>query len=587
MAGTRLVLHTAALLAAFVGTASLQAATRKELAAEHYRKAATLLEDLQAVPAPELEIEQYRLVIDAFRRVHRTTPASGYCDDALYYAAETYRAMIERFGADPYRGQAVAAYRYMARQYPQSKWTKQALALADALEKGSPAPKRAPAPTVEPAPASGREPAAIPVKTAPASGAKHRPQTMIEPPRPSPQAQGTAAVTDIRYHSGSYGTRIVLTLDRQVRIKYDLLQKPERLYFDLFDSRVARRLLQGVTVDIDDDLVKTARLAQNRRTKARLVLDLKRSVTMDLLWLDNPARLAIDVRDPQAPRVQRAEQRPPASEPSAAKAESELAPPQPAAATAGGKHSLIRALGLKISRIVIDAGHGGHDTGSIGQSGLREKEVSLAIAQRLGDLLEERLGAGVIYTRTSDEFVPLEERTRIANSEQADLFVSVHCNSARNRSVRGIETYYLNFTADSWALNVASRENAAADRSVHDLQDLVSKIALKEKIDESREFATRIQNELYSGLSLYSANVKNRGIRKAPFVVLIGAKMPAVLAEIGFISNKTDENLMKTAAYRAEVAEYLFEGIVSYAASLGTISMKVPDKETPAAARLD
>ena len=379
----------------------------------------------------------------------------------------------------------------------------------------------------------------------------------------------------------------MLTLDRQVRIKYDLLQKPERLYFDLFDSRVARRLLQGVTVDIDDDLVKTARLAQNRRTKARLVLDLKRSVTMDC----SGSTTRPGWRSTFATRMRREcsapEQRPPASEPSAAKAESELAPPQPAAATAGGKHSLIRALGLKISRIVIDAGHGGHDTGSIGQSGLREKEVSLAIAQRLGDLLEERLGAGVIYTRTSDEFVPLEERTRIANSEQADLFVSIHCNSARNRSVRGIETYYLNFTADSWALNVASRENAAADRSVHDLQDLVSKIALKEKIDESREFATRIQNELYSGLSLYSANVKNRGIRKAPFVVLIGAKMPAVLAEIGFISNKTDENLMKTAAYRAEVAEYLFEGIVSYAASLGTISMKVPDKETPAAARLD
>ena len=138
-----MVLHTAALLAAFVGTASLQAATRKELAAEHYRKARRCSKICRPSP-PELEIAQYRLVIDAFRRVHRTTPASGYCDDALYYAAETYRAMIERFGPDPYRGQAIAAYRYMARQYPQSKWTKQALALADALEKGSPAPKRAP-----------------------------------------------------------------------------------------------------------------------------------------------------------------------------------------------------------------------------------------------------------------------------------------------------------------------------------------------------------------------------------------------------------------------------------------------------------
>ena len=587
MAGTRLVLHTAALLAAFVGTASLQAATRKELAAEHYRKAATLLEDLQAVPAPELEIAQYRLVIDAFRRVHRTTPASGYCDDALYYAAETYRAMIERFGADPYRGQAIAAYRYMARQYPQSKWTKQALALADALEKGSPAPKRAPAPTVEPASASGREPAAIPVKTAPASGAKHRPQTMIEPPRPSPQAQGTAAVTDIRYHSGSYGTRIVLTLDRQVRIKYDLLQKPERLYFDLFDSRVARRLLQGVTVDI------RRRSRQDRPSRAEPPHQSAPGARSEALGDDGPAL----ARQPGPAGDRRSRPACAASAARRAKAAGKRA-----ARREGGKRARAAAarrgdsrrqaqpdpgLGLKISRIVIDAGHGGHDTGSIGQSGLREKEVSLAIAQRLGDLLEERLGAGVIYTRTSDEFVPLEERTRIANSEQADLFVSIHCNSARNRSVRGIETYYLNFTADSWALDVASRENAAADRSVHDLQDLVSKIALKEKIDESREFATRIQNELYSGLSLYSANVKNRGIRKAPFVVLIGAKMPAVLAEIGFISNKTDENLMKTAAYRAEVAEYLFEGIVSYAASLGTISMKVPDKETPAAARLD
>ncbi len=557
---------------------SLQAETKKELAAKYYRHASILLEDMQAVPKLELELEQYQLVIDSFSRVHRTTPVSGYCDDALYHVAEVYRAMIDRFGDDRYRKKAVEAYRYMARQYPQSKWNKQALAIAATLENGDSVLKRPPAPVAEPAPASVREPVAVLTKTAPAGASKYRPRTIIEPPRPSPQPRGAATITDIRSHSGLYGTRIVLTLDRQVRIKYDRLAKPERLYFDLFDSRVARKFTTGFAVNIDDELVKAARLAQNRSNKARLVLDLKRSVAMDILWLDNPARFAIDIRDPNALRVQHAEQRQPAIE---------LAAPKPAAAKANGKHSLIRALGLKISRIVIDAGHGGHDTGSIGRGGLREKDVSLAIAQRLGDLLEERLDADVIYTRTTDEFVPLEERTRIANSEQADLFISVHCNSARSRSVRGIETYYLNFTTDSWALNVASRENAAADRSVHELQDLVSKIALKEKIEESREFATKIQNELYRGLSLDSNDVKNRGIRKAPFVVLIGAKMPAVLAEIGFISNKTDENLMKTTAYRAEVAEYLFKGIVSYAGSLGTLSMKVPDKEAPPAARLD
>ncbi len=544
---------------------------------------------MQAVPKLELGLEQYRLVIDAFQRVHRTTPVSGYCDDALYHAAQIYQAMIDRFGDRPYRAQAIAAYRYMAREYPQSKWSKQALAVAAALERGAPAGK-APRAPVAPAPfPPAGEPAAVPVKAAPPAAVKHRPRTILEPPNPPSQSQGAAAVTGIRHHSGLYATRIVLVLDRQVRIKYDLLQKPERLYFDLFDSRVAKQFIRGVAVNIDDDLIKTARLAQNRSNKARLVLDLKRSVVMDLLWLDNPARLAIDIRDPNAPKIQRAEQRAPAIETAAAAKQAiELASPKPAATTAGGKHSLIRALGLKVSRIVIDAGHGGHDTGSIGRGGLREKDVVLDIAQRLGDLLEERLGADVVYTRTNDEFVPLEERTRIANEEQADLFVSVHCNSAHDRSVRGIETYYLNFTTDSWALNVASRENAAADRSVHDLQDLVSKIALQEKIDESREFATKIQKELHGGLSLHSASVKNRGIRKAPFMVLIGAKMPAVLAEIGFLSNKADENLMKTGAYRAEVAEYLFEGIVSYAGSLGTISMKSPDKETtPAAARLD
>lgn len=574
------MLRFTALLAACAWAASAQAATKKELAAAYYRQAETLYADLQAVPKLELGVEQYRLVIDAFRRVHRTTPVSGYCDDALYYAAEVSRAMIDRFGDEPYRAQAVAAYRYMARHYPQSKWSRQALAAAAALENGAAAAK---IPAAPPAPVSGERPAAVLTKAAPAP--KYPPRTIIEPPYP---AKGTAAVTGIRHHSGSYGTRIVLDLDRQTRIKYDRLQKPERLYFDLLDSRLAQRLIKGVTVDIDDALIKTARLAQNRRSKARLVLDLKRSAATDLLWLDNPARLAIDIRDPHAPPMQRAAQSPPPAATPVAPADVEpAAPPKPAAATAAGKHSMTRALGLKISRIVIDAGHGGRDTGAIGKGGLREKDVVLAIAQRLGDLLEERLGAAVVHTRTRDEFVPLEERTRIANSEQADLFVSIHCNSARNRSVRGIETYYLNFTTDAWALSVAARENAVTAKAVHEMPDLLSKIARTEKIDESREFAAKIQSELHKGLSRHSSGVKDRGIRQAPFMVLIEAGMPAVLAEIGFLSNKTDENLMRTRAYRDEVAEYLFEGIASYAGSLGTISMRSSENETPKAAQLD
>jgi N-acetylmuramoyl-L-alanine amidase len=579
---------------------SAQAASRKELAAERYRYASTLLEDLESVPKLELDLEQYQLVIDAFRRVHRTTPASGYCDDALYSVAKIYGSMIDRFEDDSYRERAIEAYRFMARQYPHSKWRNQALEAATKLENGGPAETRPGPRLADPAPAVGDEAAVILTRATPTTTSKYQRRTVIEPPNRLAKNSGPASIIDIRHHSENGATRIVLTFDNQIQLKYDRLERPERLYFDLLDARVSNDFIGGVTVDVNNELVKSARLAQNRSNKARLVLDLNRPVSMDLIWLDNPARLAIDIRDPSDPPVQRAESTTPVPTPPASVAavpapkvvaasytQPELATPKPADTTSGGKHNLIRALGLKMSRIVIDPGHGGHDTGSIGRGGLREKDVALDIAHRLGDLLEERLGADVIYTRTTDEFISLNERPRIANSEEADLFISIHCNSVRNRTARGVETYYLNFTTDSWALNVASRENAASSHSIHELQDLVSKIALKEKIEESKEFATKIQAKLHSGLSQHSKGVPNRGVRKAPFVVLIGAKMPAVLAEIGFISNKSDEALMRTDGYRAGVAEYLFDGIASYAGSLGTLSMKTPEKGTATAARLD
>jgi N-acetylmuramoyl-L-alanine amidase len=250
-----------------------------------------------------------------------------------------------------------------------------------------------------------------------------------------------------------------------------------------------------------------------------------------------------------------------------------LPAPIPASANTKGKRSLIRALGLKVGRVVIDAGHGGRDPGSIGPTGLQEKEPVLDIAMRLGKLIEEGLGSEVIYTRTDDSYISPSARPRLANEKQADLFISIHTNSSPSRTVRGIETYYLNFTTDSWALTVASRENAASDRSVHELQDLLSKIALKEKIEESEEFATRIQEALHSGLSEGTKGLRDRGVRKAPLMVLIGAKMPAILAEIGFISNPQTEKLLKSSAYRQKVANYLYQGMLSYAESLGNISM--------------
>ena len=243
--------------------------------------------------------------------------------------------------------------------------------------------------------------------------------------------------------------------------------------------------------------------------------------------------------------------------------------PQPAKrGTITGDRSLTRALGLKLGRVVLDPGHGGQDQGTHGPSGYLEKELSLDVALRLGALLEERLGSEVVYTRSDDTFVPLEERTRIANEHKADLFISIHANSSPVRSASGVETYVLNFTTSKAAMDLATRENASSQRSIYDLNELLQKIALRDKIGESLEFASRLQTSLSTSGARSNEASRNRGIKRAPFVVLIGATMPSVLSEIGFLTNPADEKLLRTPEHRQKIAESLYKGIAAYADTL-------------------
>ena len=246
----------------------------------------------------------------------------------------------------------------------------------------------------------------------------------------------------------------------------------------------------------------------------------------------------------------------------------ESAEPLPAKRNAEGDRSLTRVLGLKLGRVVLDPGHGGYDMGTHGPSGLTEKDLVLDVARRLGALIEDRMGSEVIYTRSDDTFIPLEERTAIANQHKADLFLSIHANSSPYRSAAGVETYILNFTTSKTALDLAARENASSERSVFDLKETLNKIALKDKIDESREFASRLQTALWSISAKNNAAAKDRGVKRAPFVVLIGAQMPSVLAEIGFLTNAGDEALLRKNEQRQKIAEALYKGIASYADSL-------------------
>ncbi|HEY2820495.1 MAG TPA: N-acetylmuramoyl-L-alanine amidase [Candidatus Acidoferrum sp.] len=254
-----------------------------------------------------------------------------------------------------------------------------------------------------------------------------------------------------------------------------------------------------------------------------------------------------------------------------------IQPASSAQPTRDGQSTLTRALGLKIGRIVIDAGHGGHDTGTIGPTGLMEKDLCLDVALRLGKIIQQRLpGADVVYTRSDDTFIPLEERTHIANEAKADLFISIHANSSHDHGARGIETYYLNLKGSPDAMEIASRENATANESIHDLDDIIKKIARSEKIDESREFASDIQDSLSKRIQKQYKPVKDRGVRKAPFVVLIGADMPSILTEISFLSNPSDEQLLKKPEHRQRVAEGLYQGVASYLQSLNSMTGIAP-----------
>ena len=497
------------------------------------------------------------------------------------------------------------------------------------------------------------------------------------------------SVTAIRSWSLAEVTRIAIEVSGDFHFKTDRLHNPERIYFDIVNSRPRLDSRRVWLRDINDRLVQRVRVAETNPGTTRVVIDLGGAVEVTTSQLSNPYRLIVEMRAgggptipteglpvppairtapaikaelpktevpkpdlakpdlakpdlakadlPKAdvPKADLTRSAPPVVKPIAKNDQADLTrpaspivkpivkadppavaaeplinhdppavhpretpkapvlkadatgPAAPATAappmsvevgkaahhTASGGSSLTRALGLKITRVVIDAGHGGHDQGTEGPHGLVEKELVLDVALRVGKLIEERMNAEVIYTRSDDTFIPLEGRTALANEKKADLFLSIHANSSQYPRIGGVETFYLNFSDSKDALDVASRENASSQKSIFELQDIIHKITLHEKLDESREFAGRIQASLFSFSSRNIAGQKNRGVKKAPFVVLIGANMPSVLAEIGFVTNPREESLLKKSDYRQKIADALYRGVSKYAEGLSHFQM--------------
>jgi N-acetylmuramoyl-L-alanine amidase/type II secretory pathway predicted ATPase ExeA len=384
---------------------------------------------------------------------------------------------------------------------------------------------------------------------------------------PRPAERGMPNVTAIQASSAVNDARVVVMLDDAVEYDSARITSPDRIYFDLYKARLSPSVGQK-TVPIEDGLLKSVRVAQSRGEIVRLVLDAAGAKDYSAQLLSDPYRLVIDIHAQPI-----AATRPGLS--SDAANHNVTKPPPEASAGHESQLSLTRELGLKIKRIAIDPGHGGYDTGTVGPQGLLEKSLCLDVALRLGQLIEENIaGAEVVYTRKDDRHVSLEGRTAIANGANADLFISIHANSSDNSEARGIETYYLGLAASQESTELTLRENALGQSSFHDLPELITKITRNEKGAESKQLAVDIQNALSQRLQLVSRRETNRGVKQAPFIVLTDTHMPAVLSEISFVSNASDESLLLGSRQRQRIAEGLYSGIAAYFDSLHSLPLK-------------
>ena len=480
-----------------------------------------------------------RTLVRRYEAIVARYPRSGYSDNALWQAAGLALEAFDRFGNEEDRQKGLRLLRALVREYPSSSLVTFVDERIRQFE-------------------SVREPKTL-------------------------RAIRRRVLSDV--------LRVTVELDAEVRFHEERLADPPRVFVDLERTRTVPEL-QDATLSFDDDAVREIRLGRHPNDRTRVVIDLTRGARYSVFTLYNPFRIVIDFErvsptpSPMLAGAVDSETVPSTASPSspepspvaepllpiAAAPSGPVSLPTPAAPVTNldGGFSLARQLGLSVSRVVIDPGHGGHDPGAQA-SGIAEAETVLDVARRLEQLLLKEPGIEVVLTRREDVFVPLEERTAIANREEADLFLSIHANASRNRSANGIETYFLNFATSPDAEAVAARENSASEQDMRKLSDIVRAITLNTKIDESRELAAIVQAAIVRSLRPSNPRARNLGVKQAPFVVLIGASMPSVLTEVSFLTNAREGGLLKKPTYRQEIAEALRDAVLQYRQTLKSI----------------
>jgi N-acetylmuramoyl-L-alanine amidase len=593
-----------------------------------YREATDGRAALKASPRKQGQRAEWERVILRFRRVNARYPQSGYCDNSLLAIGDLYRAMARKFQTPRYEEDAVQAYRALVAGYPSSRLGEKALYSAFEIARENGDRKRIAAAAreyLDAFPSSARaaevkaqtrrrvsvQEAALPTPPPPGlaqvfnlrfwSGetstrvvldleheVKIRSDRIQDPDRLWLDLAGTRLHPNLSDRAFPVGdgllkqvrvgqnrddvVRVVLDFKDVKDYSYFYLQNPTRLVVDV---RAAPRPLVASSgpAPAPPPMLPAPRSLAPSPMPSPSEPPTERMPARRVETVDGPPVVASGRRLPAwdvviEPPAVSARPPAPAASPTPAPAtrtgRGEPVAPLPPQANRAGSYSLARQLGLGARRIVIDAGHGGHDPGTIGSGGTQEKDLVLDVAVRVERLIRKELGAEVVMTRSTDVFIPLEERTAIANSKGADLFLSIHANSSRNPRAKGIETYFLNFAADPHAEAVAARENAISAATLKDLQNLVRAITLNSKVDESRDFAASVQEAMVDNMRPHDPDVQDRGVHTAPFYVLIGANMPSILAEIAFLSHPEDEKRLRKSDYRERIAASLLEGVRTY-----------------------
>jgi len=543
----RALAASVALAAAGLG-ADVTAQTAQTLYTDMMAREAELRPELDLAPqlraqppgdASAALLRRLRATVTAYEDVVRRFPRSGYSDNALWQAGMLAADAFWQFGDMRDRATALELFARLTAEFPTSSLVARIAGQTTRLN-----------------------------GTAAAAG-------------------GLATLKAIRRDVLPDTLRITLELEREAMFHEERLSGPARVFIDLRNTQPVDAL-KDATIAFEGDVVRQARVGRQPDSGTRVVFDLQGAGRYSVYSLYNPYRVVIDferdpTKDTKTPVLATKDTeatKPPVvapvaragANPAAPTSASKIAapappPPSAAAANAAGGFSLSRQLGLGITRIVIDPGHGGHDPGAQVR-GLNEAELVLDIALRLEELLAMEPGADVVLTRRANTYVALEERTAIANRSRADLFLSIHANASADASARGFETYFLNFASNPEAEALAARENAGSSRTMGNLSDIVKTIALNNKIDESRDFASMVQGSMHERLLKADRNARNLGVKQAPFMVLIGATMPGVLAEVSFLTNRDEAALLQSHSYRQQVAEALFDGVVKYQNSL-------------------